>query len=321
MEKNSPAEQQHKIPQTLLEAVRYFADEDVAHSFAASLRWPDGPECPRCGCREYSYLKTRKLWKCKDRNCRYQYSLKVNTIFEDSPLGFDKWLPAVWLIVNCKNGVSSHELGRALGIHQESAWHLLGRIRLALELGSFDKQLSGEIETDESYVGGLAKHMHRSRRAKIDGKRGYAELKTPVLGIKQRDGQMVAKVIPQKRLKRTVHDEIHRHVERGATLYSDSNFAYTGLEQDYDHHVIDHSRTYVDGRISTNQVENFWALLKRCLKGTYVSVEPEHLHRYVSEEVFRFNARKDNDGARFASVLGRVEGKRLTYQELAGKED
>lgn len=317
MEKsNIPTDQTHKTPRTLLEAVRYFADEDVAHSYAATLRWPEGPSCPRCGCREYSYLTTRKLWKCKDRNCRYQYSLKKNTIFEDSPLGFDKWLPAIWLLVNAKNGISSHELARALGIHQESAWHMLGRIRLAMELGSFEK-LSGEVEADETYVGGRGSNMHKSEKAKYGGQRGTA-YKTPVLGMIERDGKVVAKVVVNTK-RRTIQSEVRSHVRPGSNVYSDSHASYTGLEGDYDHQTIDHAVAYVDGKISTNQIENFWALMKRALKGTYVSVRPEHLQRYVTEEVYRFNARHGNDGARFAGVLGQTEGKRLTYDELVGK--
>lgn len=281
----SPTTRNHKLPQTLLEAVRYFADEDMAHSFAAKLRWPDGPTCPRCGCKEYSYLKTRKLWKCKARDCRYQYSVKKNTIFEDSPLGFDKWLPATWLLVNAKNGISSHELGRALGIHQESAWHMLGRIRLAMELGNFEK-LSGEVEADESYVGGKGFNMHKSRKRKYGGQRGPAVNKTAVMGIKQRDGQVIAKVVPNTK-RPTIHAEVRRHVEPGSTLYSDKLLSYLGLEEDFGHQVLDHARAYVEGRVSVNQLENFWALLKRALKGTYVSVRPEHLQRYVTEEVYR----------------------------------
>lgn len=316
-ESKTPTDQTHKTPRTLLEAVRYFADEEVAHSYAATLRWPDGPSCPRCGCREYSFLTTRKLWKCKDRDCRYQYSLKKGTIFEDSPLGFDKWLPAIWLLVNAKNGISSHELGRALGVHQETAWHMLGRIRLAMELGSFEK-LKGEIEADETYVGGLRANMHRDRREKFGGKRGV-QGKIPVMGFKQRDGQVVAKVVPNVK-RPTLQAEIRSRVEKGSSIYSDMLFSYTGLEDDYDHQIIDHARAYVEGRVSTNQIENFWSLLKRALKGTYVSVQPEHLQRYVTEEVCRFNARHTGDGQRFAMALRQTEGKRLTYEELTSKD-
>jgi transposase-like protein len=319
MEKSkTPTDQTHKTPRTLLEAVRYFAVEDVAHSYAATLRWPDGPSYPRCGCREYSYLTTRKLWKCKDRECRYQYSLKEGTIFEDSPLGFDKWLPAIWLLVNAKNGISSHELARALGIHQESAWHMLGRIRLAMELGSFET-LKREIAADETYVWPPGEHAPRPGRevrrqawgARQDSRYGLQAARWP--GGRQGGSERQAP---------TLQAEICSRVEKGSRIYSDMLFSYTGLEDDYDHQIIDHARAYVEGRVSTNQtnqIENFWSLLKRALKGTYISVQPEHLQRYVTEEVCRFNARHDEDGGRFATVLQQVEGKRLTYGDLTAR--
>jgi transposase-like protein len=287
----------------------------VALDFVARLRWPDSAVCPRCEGKEYSYLTTRRLWKCQ--GCKKQYSAKKGKIFEDSPLGFDKWLPAVWLVLNCKNGISSHELARALGVHQQTAWFMLGRVRLAMEQGSFEK-LSGEAEADETYVGGKGFNMHKSRKAKYGGKRGIAVNKTAVMGIKQCDGKIVAKVVENTK-RPTIHAEVHRHVEKGSTLYSDKLLSYTGLEGDFDHQVIDHARSYVEGRVHTNQLENFWALQKRALKGTYVSVDPEHLGRYVAEQVCRFNARHDVDSGRFTMVLGRTEGKRLTYRELTGK--
>jgi transposase-like protein len=305
-----------KSPKTLLEAVRYFADVDVATAFVAKLRWPDGPTCPRCGCREYSFLKTRRLWKCKSRECRYQYSAKKGTIFEDSPLGFDKWLPAVWLVVNCKNGVSSHELARAIGVHQESAWHMLHRVRVAMELGTFEK-LSGEVEADESYVGGLGKFMHPAKRQQLRGTGGKD--KTPVMGMLERDGKLVAKVV-QNTKRSTLQGEVRRHIASGSSVYSDNLRSYIGLEADYDRGVIDHAVADFSGRIHTNGLENFWSLLKRSLKGTYVSVQPEHLNAYVAEQVLRYNQRKDTDAGRFQTVLRNTEGKRLTYRELAAKD-
>lgn len=308
----SPTARNHKLPQTLLEAVRYFADEDVAHSFAAKLRWPDGPTCPRCGSKEYSYLKTRKLWKCKSPECRYQYSVKKNTIFEDSPLGFDKWLPAIWLLVNAKNGISSHELARAL------AGELLEAPKLHSQPDTAEHVPRRLLVDPESYVGGRGFNMHKSKKRQYGGQRGIAVNKTAVFGVKQRDGQIVAKVLPNTK-RPTIHAEIRRHVEPGSTLYSDKLLSYLGLEEEFDHQVIDHARAYVEGRVSVNQLENFWALLKRALKGTYVQVRPEHLQRYVTEEVCRFNARHANDGGRFAMVLGQTEGKRLTYKNLTKK--
>src|SRR5438128_256351 len=150
------------LPTNLLEAVRYFSDPDVANDYVARLRWPDGPVCPRCGSIEHSYVSTRRIWKCKA--CKRTFSVKLRTIFEDSPLGLDKWLPAVWLAANSKNGISSHELGRALGVTQKSAWFMLHRIRLAMQSGTFE-MMSGTVEVDETYIGGKARNMHAGERA------------------------------------------------------------------------------------------------------------------------------------------------------------
>lgn len=303
-----------RLPETLLEAVRYFADLDLCTEFVARLRWPDGPVCPRCKGTEHSYLTTRRLWKCKA--CKHQFSVKVGTIFEDSPLGLDKWLPAVWLAANSKNGVSSHELGRALGITQKSAWFMLHRIRLAMQTGSFEK-LSGEVEVDETYIGGKARNMHKHVRAqKITG-RGMKD-KTAVLGMIERGGRVRAEVITDS-AGRTVKPRIREAVEPGSSVYSDTHGGYSGLGLDYDHCVVDHAERYVDGQVHTNYMENFWALLKRGLHGTYVSVQPFHLFRYLDERVFTFNEREEDDLERFTRVLKGTPGRRVTYAELTGK--
>ena len=306
-----------RLPTNLLEAIRYFADVDVATDFFAGLRWADGPTCPVCGSREYSYLTTRRVWKCKNRECRKQYSVKLGTIFEDSPLGLDKWLPAVWLVANSKNGISSHELGRALGVTQKSAWFMLQRIRLAMQTGSFDK-LSGEVEADETYIGGKARNMHRHvRKQKITG-RGQVG-KTAVMGLRQRDGEVRTKIIPNPQ-GRTLSGEVARNVEPGSAVYTDDHSGYRHLtEMGYRHGTVDHAEKYVDGRVHTNGLENFWSLLKRGLHGTYVSVEPFHLFRYLDERVFTYNLRDLDDYGRFATVLRTVAGRRVTYKELTGK--
>jgi transposase-like protein len=300
------------LPTNLLEAVRYFSDLDVATDFVAKLRWPTGPVCPRCEGREHSYISTRRLWKC--RACKRQFSVKVGTIFEDSPLGLDKWLPAVWLIANAKNGISSHELGRAIGVTQKSTWFMLHRIRLAMQSGSFDK-FSGEVEVDETYIGGKARYMHKWQAAKVSsGGKG----KAVVLGMMERGGNVRAEVIPNNR-KSTLHSRVKDNVEEGATLYTDAHRSYIGLDWRYDHKTIDHAVAYVDGNVHTNHMENFWSLLKRGLKGTYISVEPFHLFRYLDERVFTFNMRELNDFQRFETVLGCAAGRRLTYDGLTGK--
>jgi transposase-like protein len=305
-----------KPPQTLMEAVRYFDDPDVCVEFVAKLRWPDGPVCPRCNGKDHSYLKTRRLWKCK--SCKHQFSVKVGSIFEDSPIPLDKWLASIWMIANAKNGISSYELGRSVGLTQKSAWFVLHRIRLAMETKSFDK-MTGEVEVDETFIGGKAKFMHKNvRRRRIKGT-GPTAGKTAVVGVLNRGGGIRAEVVPNVK-RPTLDGHVRRNVERGSSVYSDAAYAYATLGDEYEHEFIDHAVKYVDGRVHTNGIENFWSLLKRSLKGTYVSVEPFHLHRYLGEQVFRFNARKDNDLGRFVTVASRVSGRRLTYDALTGRD-
>lgn len=298
----------------LLEAVRYFSDIDVATDFVANLRWPDGPVCPRCEGGEHSYLTTRRLWKCKA--CKKQFSVKVGTIFEDSPLGLDKWLPAVWLIANSKNGISSHELARALGITQKSAWFMLHRIRLAMQDRSFVK-MSGEVEVDETYIGGKARNMHKNSPKRKRLGRGRSTDKTIVVGAMERGGTVRVRVAPDA-TRRTLHGFVREEVESGSAVYTDAWKPYIGLDRDYDHRTVDHAVTYVDGLVHTNRIENFWALVKRGLHGTYISVEPFHLFRYLDERVFTFNLRELDDYGRFSAVLRAVSGRRLTYAELTG---
>jgi transposase-like protein len=302
------------LPTTLLEAISHFSDLDVATDFLAQLRWPDGPVCPSCEGREHSYLSTRRLWKCK--GCKKQFSVKLGTIFEDSPLGLDKWLPAVWLIANSKNGISSHELGRALGTTQKSAWFMLHRIRLAMQTGTFSK-LSGEVEVDETFIGGKARNMHQKDKARKATGSGI-DNKTSVLGMIQRDGTVEARVVPNTK-RTTIEPKVYERIERGSTIYTDAFRTYRGLGRDYNHRVIDHAIQYVDGQVHTNRMENFWSLLKRGLHGTYISVEPFHLFRYLDERVFTFNQRELDDLGRFQAVLHRIADRRLTYAQVTGK--
>jgi transposase-like protein len=302
------------LPNTLQEAIIRFSDKDFCFNLAASMRWKGGiAVCPRCQSDKTSLLSTRKIWKCKA--CKKQFSVKVGTIFEDSPLGLDKWFTAMWLIANAKNGISSYELGRALGFKQKTAWFVLHRIRLAMENGSIEK-LSGNVEVDETFIGGKAKNMHKAKREQIIKGRGSVG-KTAVFGALERKGRVLAKVIESTN-RETLHSEVKNSVEKGANLFSDEWLSYRGLDSDYIHQVINHSIEYVKDNVHTNGIENFWALLKRTLKGTYVSVEPFHLSRYLAEQTFRFNERKLNDKERFLGVLKAVSGKRLTYNELRG---
>jgi transposase-like protein len=302
-----------KQPTNLLEAIQHFSDLDVATDFVAKLRWPNGPVCPRCGGVEYSYLTTRRLWKCKE--CKKQYSVKLGTIFEDSPLGLDKWLPAVWLTANSKNGISSHELGRSLGITQKSAWFMLHRIRLAMQTGTFQK-LDGAVEVDETFIGGKARNMHKHVRKQRITSTGGKD-KTTVIGIKQRGGVTRASVI-EDRTRSTLLNHVAEHVEPGASVYTDAWKPYKDLANDFDHAVVDHVEKYVDGQVHTNGIENFWSLLKRGLHGTYVSVEPFHLFRYLDERLFTYNLRDRSDYGRFEAVVRAAAGRRLTFAEATG---
>ncbi len=224
-----------ETPKTLQQAIIYFSEPKNCDQFMTMMRWPDGQvRCPRCGSEKVTYLEKARVWKCYSKHPKAKFSLKVGTIFEDSPLGLDKWFTAMWLIANCKNGISSYELGRHLGITQKAAWHVNHRIRLAMQNGSLDK-LSGFVEVDETFIGGAARNMHKGRR-KAQG-----------------------------------------------------------------------------------TVENYWSLLKRAIKGTYVSVEPFHLFRYLDEQAYRFNKRTLTDFQRFVGVVEMVTGKRLEYRQLIGR--
>ncbi len=304
-----------EAPHTLQQAIVYFSDPDHAFQYALNLRFPNGiVSCPRCGSEKHSFVKTRKLWHCK--GCKKQFTLKVGTIFEDSPLGLDKWMCAYWSLTNSKNGVSSCEMARTLGITQKSAWFMLHRIRLTLKDDSTAK-LSGECEADETFIGGKARNMHVAKRMRRITGTGTKD-KVAVMGVLQRGGKVVTTVVPTRR-KPVLQAVVRKHVEAGSSLYTDFLLSYDGLAADYAHQVVDHAVGYVNGRIHTNGLENFWSLLKRGIHGTYVSIEPFHLFRYLDEQTFRYNNRKNmNDQARFELAMGHVAGKRLTYAELTG---
>ena len=313
-------------PSTLQEAIIYFADKQTCNNFLAGLRWADGkPRCPHCGSDRVTYLASVDRYKCYGKHPKAQFSLKVGTIFEDSPIGLDKWLCALWLIVNCKNGISSCEMARDLGITQKSAWFLDHRIRFALHQGSFEKMLSGEVEADETFIGGKARNMHVSKRERRITGTGTKD-KTPVMGILERGGKVRTAVIPNRK-KKAIQSEVRKHVEAGSALYTDFLLSYDGLAGEFAHKVVDHAVQYVDGQIHTNGLENYWSLLKRTIGGTYVSVEPFHLFRYLDEQAYRYNQRKDEnnnpltDFDRFKLACSKVVGKRLTWEVLTGKVD
>jgi len=303
------------LPTTLQQAIQYFADSQRCLDFVIALRWPHGPVCPRCQSQEYRFLKTRSIWECK--GCKKQYSVKVGTIFEDSAIKLDKWLCAIWMIVNAKNGVSSYEIARSLGVTQKTAWFMMHRIRLALQKGSIDRKLMGEVEVDETYIGGNARNMHGDKRLKVLRTEGRFR-KAVVIGMLERKGEVRTAAINAASAI-ILKDQINQHVVPGSTLYSDEWRAYQQVGKEYAHKVINHAETYVRGNVHTNSIENFWSLLKRGIKGTYVSVEPFHLFRYLDEQSFRFNTRKSNDQGRFMEALSSISGKRVQYCELIGQ--
>ena len=304
-------------PKTLLEAVTYFSDFDRCREFMVALRWPDGVCCPTCGSDGVTWLSRQRRWKCREKHARQQFTLKTGTIFEDSPLPLAKWLPAVWLIVNAKNGVSSYELHRALGVTQKTAWFMGHRIRAALHTGSLDR-LSGDVEVDETFIGGKARNMHIAQRKRRIHGRGGTD-KTIVFGMLERGGRVVTNVV-QRRDKKSLQPAIKGSVAPGSALYSDELKSYQGLDDLYAHKVINHAVQYVDGNVHTNGMENFWALLKRTLGGTYVRVEPFHLFRYLDEQAYRFNERIGTDFERFTRAISRVAGRRVTYRKLPGQD-
>lgn len=313
-------------PKTLQQAIQYFADPNNCIDYLAIRRWgKDGVVCPTCGSREVSFVPSRRVWQCKTRHPKCQFSIKVGTIFEDSAIGLDKWLTAMWMLANCKNGASSWEIHRAIGVTQKSAWFMLQRIRFALQ----DKQSGGKlgggphskVEIDETFIGGKARNMHKSRRDRMST---FAS-KTAVMGMLERGGKVKAAVLGNKRRGSQMQEIVRENVASGTWLMTDEFPGYRGLAGDYTHLVINHLERYVQGNVHTQGIENFWSLLKRTLGGTYVAVEPFHLFRYVDEQAFRFNNRKDVDGNkltdadRFDIAVSQIVGKRLTYAEVTGK--
>jgi transposase-like protein len=315
-----------KKPVTLQQAIVYFGDPERAFEYAKWLRWPDDKvTCPRCGSDSNSFVKTRKLWFCN--GCKKQFTLKVGTIFEDSPIGLDKWMTAFWMLCNCKNGISSYELHRTLGVSQKSAWFMLHRIREAMKSGDLSRMGSGggPVEVDEAYVGGKPANMHFGKRQQLMNLYGGERPPKPaVIGMLDRETRQIRTKVLPKIERGTLMAEVLNGVKHGIPLYTDAHAGYTAAEKYFIHETVNHMNEYVRGQVHTNGLENFWSLLKRGLHGTYVAVEPFHLHRYADEQVFRFNARatKDNpitDEDRFTLAMHQAVGRRLTYTELTGQ--
>lgn len=305
-----------ETPQTLAEAIVYFNDPDNSLRYLAAKRWPNGVECPYCGTNEPMFLKSRRIWKCRATKCRKQFSVKVGTVLNESPIGLDKWMTTMWMVCNCRNGVSSCEIARDLGVSQKTAWFMLHRIREAMQDKTATK-LAGEVEVDESFIGGKSRNMHRAKRERVITGTGGKD-KAIALGMVERGGNVRTFAVPTRR-KHELHSRIRENVTAGSALFSDELKSYNGLAADYKHEVINHAVEYARGNVHTNTMENFWSLVKRQLHGTYVSVEPFHLFRYLDEQSFRYNGRKLTDADRFSIVCSQVAGRRLTWDRLTGK--
>jgi transposase-like protein len=314
-------------PKSLQQAIIYFADSSHCREYLVARRWPDGVFCPRCGSKNILFLEKYNRWHCRGKHDAPQFTLKTGTIFEDSPIGLDKWLTAMWMIVSCKNGVSSWEIHRSIRVTQKTAWFMLHRIRLALqdECGGKLGGPNGTIEADETFIGGKARNMHKAKRERLSRSGGMqgGSGKTVVMGMLERGGKVKATVIPDR--KHNITARIVRElVQPGSEVHTDEFQGYHSLSDDYVHKVINHLEGYVKENVHTNGIENFWSCLKRGLGGTYIAVEPFHLFRYVDEQAFRFNNRATrdnplNDSDRFDAAVRQIVGKRLTYTELTGK--
>ena len=317
-------------PKTLLEAVQYFGNDENCIDYLAAKRWPNGiVVCPICGKEGAGYLKAQKRWQCSARHPKRQFSIKVGTIMEDSPIGLDKWLPVLWLIANCRNGISSWEIHRDLGVTQKTAWFMLQRARLAMQDDLTGGMLGGEVEVDETFIGGKVRNMHKARKERAQ-KTSQLGDKTIVLGVLERASdkkkKRVRATVISDRKQKTMQAEVAGAIEPGATIYSDEYAKVWRMDDQYLHSIVNHLESYVDGQVHTNGIENFWSLQKRGVNGTYIAVEPFHLFRYVDEQAFRYNNRKHQDGEvitdaeRFGLLCSQIIGRRLTYKELTGKE-
>ncbi|MGE3517535.1 MAG: IS1595 family transposase [Vicinamibacterales bacterium] len=313
-------------PSTLQQAIVYFSDPENAFREAVKLRWPDGEVvCPHCGSTEVYFVESRKVWMCKHKHPKQQFSVKVGSIMEDSAIGLDKWLIAIWLISSAKNGISSYELARAIGVTQKSAWFMLHRIRLAMQ-GEDGGKLSGTVEIDETYIGGKARNMHYGKRQRVlGGNKGGHNGKVAVMGLLQRHGGEDANSKVRLRIvERVRRDHLMPHIVENVapltTVYTDTLPSYDKLPESFMHQFVNHAECYAEGQVHTNGLENFWSLLKRTIAGTYVSVEPFHLFRYLDEQAHRFNTRKLSDAARFAVTAASIFGKRLTFNELTAAD-
>jgi transposase-like protein len=297
---------------SILELITYFDTEEKCADYLAYQRWGDNPVCPHCGHEKVYTLKGKnKRYKCA--SCRKQFSVRVGTIFEDSKIELKKWFTAIWLVTSHKKGISSLQLHRDINVTQKSAWFMLQRIRYALSY-DFTDSLDGEVEADETYVGGKNKNRHANK--KVPNSQGRsAKDKTAVVGMVERGGLLTASTVENVKSE-TLTREVVKNVKDSATLYTDEWLGYNGLKRIYDHSIVKHNQgQYVNGRVHTNTIEGFWSLLKRGIFGIYHFTSKKHLQKYVDEFVFRYNTRQISDSFRFQFYLSNCQG-RLSYQDL-----
>ncbi|HSR68234.1 MAG TPA: IS1595 family transposase [Acidobacteriota bacterium] len=284
----------------LVKLIEHFGSEDECRKYLEGVRWPNGVECPRCGCESVSEIKDRGQFDCNE--CRYQFSVKAGTIFHDSHLPLQKWFIAIYLMLESKKGVSANQLKRTIGVSYKTAWYLCHRIREAMKNGD-EPKLRGTVEVDETFIGGKRKGVGSGNR----------EGKTLVIGAAQRGGEIRLDIISD-RGRRTLHKFIHGHAEKDSTVYTGEWQAYLGVVQDHET-VNHHIEEWVNGPVHTNTAESVWSLLKRSIVGAYHKVSVKHLDRYLDELEFRFNNRRNpfifRDALRLMVGTGNME-----YREL-----
>jgi transposase-like protein len=307
MNQTAPRKQQFD---TLIQLMTALPDEQAAIAHFTAIRWKNGAFCPHCGSTKVYHFSDRRTHKCGD--CRKRFSIKVGTIFEDSKIELRTWMLAVWMLTSHKKGIASTTLARDLGVTQKTAWFMLHRLRRAAQTKSFNAPLEGEVEVDETYVGGKAANRHKGDPKNGPGTHG----KTAVIGALQRGGEAVATVIGRTDTQ-TLDSFVHAVVSPSATLIAtDEHSGYRHLSRTYRHEVVRHSAgQYRAGDCHTNGIEGFWALLKRQIIGIHHFVTPKHLNAYVCEVTWRFNLRGMGEGDRVNALLGQTDG-RLTYKEL-----
>jgi transposase-like protein len=313
---------------SLLKVVKHFSDETVCRKHLENAKWGGDPICPKCNHPKAYWIKSSRLYECADSNCRKKFSHIVGTIFENSNIPLSTWFVAIYLITAHKKGISSHQLARDIDVTQKTAWFMLHRVREMMNT-SFGEILVGEVEADETYIGGKEKFKHKKDKTEKSQGRSL-KTKTPVFGMVQRKGIVVTKKVDDVK-QSTIQPIIRQNVEIGSTLYSDEWWAYNKLSAFYDHGIVKHREgEFVRGNIHTNTIEGFWSLLKRGILGIYHHVSPKHLQRYCDEFTFRYNTiLKDKSGykevkgaqeVRFNLALASSVNRRLTYKDLIAKE-